>query len=120
MNNLSSKNNTKIKAGEIYWVDLPLIKEGVQGGMRPCILLGNNNAIAYSPVITVIPVSSRMNKVGKIPTHVILDGLKRKSFALIEQIQTVPKSNLIGKSVCSLSNNEICLIKEAINKQFGL
>lgn len=108
-----------MKSGDVIWADLPESGACVQSGKRPCIVLGNRAACNCYPVVTVIPVSSNVQKKNKIPTHVYI-GLKRESIALTEQVRTINKDCLMGAPIYHLTNQEMSLIKTAINQQFGL
>ena len=49
--------------GDIYYAVLPVIKGSqVQQGVRPVLIVSNNKANQYSPIITVIPLTSSVNK----------------------------------------------------------
>lgn len=109
-----------MKAGDIIWADLPKSGSYVQSGKRPCIILGNSAACTFSPVVTVVPISSNISKANKIPTHVLLPGLKRISVALTEQVRTISKDCLLGSPVYHLSDEEKTSVQNALNKQFGL
>lgn len=109
-----------MKAGDVIWADLPKSGNCVQAGRRPCIVLGNPEACKFSPVVTLVPISSAMQKSKKIPTHVLLTGLRKPSIALTEQVRTVNKECLMGEPVYHLSEHETMAVQEALNKQFGL
>lgn len=81
---------------QIWKAELPAIEGSrVQWGYRPVIIVSNDLANAYSPVVTVIPLTSRKEK-KHLRTHVHLknDGLTTESLALCEQILTIDKSRL--------------------------
>lgn len=89
----------EVKYGEIYYVNLGEGRGSIQGNIRPCIVISNDMCNKYSPIITMIAVTSKMTK-KQLPTHVYIGeetGLKYKSVALCEQILTVNKSDLISK-----------------------
>lgn len=109
-----------MEAGDVIWADLPECGDCIQAGRRPCIVLGNPAACSFSPVVTLVPVSSAVKKINKIPTHVLLTGLKKISIALTEQVRTVNKSCLMGAPIYHLSKDEKEAVQNAINKQFGL
>ena len=86
-----------LKRYEIWMADLPKGKNShVQAGCRPVIIVSNDVANAHSPVITVVPLTSRLAK-NSLPTHVHLreQGLTKDSLALCEQIISLDKSRLI-------------------------
>ncbi len=85
-----------LKKEDIAWGTLYTTSEdrNLQQGRRPLLLLGNDKACKYSPIISVIPLSSKHRKEKSIPTHVLikpadtLNGkLKKDSVALTEQLR---------------------------------
>lgn len=88
--------NNNIRSFDIWLADLPRMADSsVQHGIRPVVVVSNNAANRFSPVITVVPLTSRLNK-RIMPTHVYLQekGLDRPSIALCEQVITLDKSRL--------------------------
>lgn len=59
------------KRGDIYYADFG-VKMGSceQGGIRPAVVVSNNKANANSPVITVVPLTTKIWKKPYLPTHV--------------------------------------------------
>ena len=70
----------------------------VEAKARPVVVVSNDKANTYSPVISVVPLTSQNKK--NIPTHVPFhtEGLAKQSTALCEQILTVDRANL-GKRI---------------------
>ena len=80
-----------MKRFEIWVANLPDHLQGhVQCGRRPIIIVSNDEANLYSPVVSVVPLTSKFKKKYQ-PTHVIIRGygLKKSSNALCETILTV-------------------------------
>lgn len=82
--------------GNIYIVDLPINKNHIQSGVRPCILINANSVIS-----TIIPLTSKMNKLDKNNAHISIKTYDKKgnrynSLVLLEQVQTVPTSYIKG------------------------
>ena len=102
MNN-TLNNNLEITRGTIVMVDLPLGNSSVQGGTRPAVVISNDKGNKFSPVLIVIPLTSRLDK-KYMPTHhtiepSIVNGLTKTSIALAEQIITIGKDavrNIVG------------------------
>ena len=100
--NTSNNNSLEITRGTIVMVDLPLGNSSVQGGTRPAVVISNNKGNKFSPVLIVVPLTSRVKKY--MPTHhtiepSMLNGLSKTSIALAEQIITVGKDmvrNIVG------------------------
>ena len=85
-----------MKRFEIWFADLPHIDGShVQQGFRPILIISNDRANTYSPVITAIPLTSRLGK-KSMPTHVRLqgNGLTKASLALCEQVLSLDKTRL--------------------------
>jgi mRNA interferase MazF len=89
------------KRGDIYYVDFGQnIDSNKQCGIRPAVIVSNNRANEHSPVITVVPLTSRTYKKRSLPTHVFIPkgcGLERNSLALAEQVEAIDKKNLRDK-----------------------
>lgn len=85
--------------GDIYIAILSTDSEGsLQSGVRPVVIVSNDKANEFSPVITIIPITSKQEK-KKLPTHVYMKscGLTKPSIALAEQITSINKSRLTKK-----------------------
>ena len=89
------------KRGDIYYVDFGQnIDSNKQCGIRPAVIVSNNRANEHSPVITVVPLTSRTYKKRSLPTHVFIPkgcGLERNSLALAGQVEAIDKKNLREK-----------------------
>lgn len=83
---------------ELWVAELPTIPGHVEHGIRPVLIVSNNAANAHSPVITVVPLTSKTRKV-TLPTHVLLCGygLHCNSIAACEQVTALDKSCLIRR-----------------------
>ena len=86
-----------MRKGEIYMANLGEDEGSLQAGIRPVIIVSNDAANKHSPVITVIPMTTRSKK--KLPTHVYVQncGLSKPSLALAEQITSINKSQIAQK-----------------------
>lgn len=84
----------EVKRGEIYIADLTAAEGCEQHGVRPVLVIQNDKGNTYAPTVIIAPISSKMRKAA-FPTHVILEGVERPSFAELEQIRTIDKRRLI-------------------------
>ena len=87
----------KIRRGDLYYAELDPIVGSEQAGFRPVLVVSNDIGNRYSPVIVVVPITSRRIGKKQLPTHVevkIPELLKNDSTALTEQIRTVDKLRL--------------------------
>lgn len=114
------------KRGDIYYVNFGKnIGTSKQYGIRPVVIVSNNKANTYSPVITVVPLTSKINKKRFLPTHVYIPaseeyGLSCGSIVLAEQLESIDKDRLIEKK--GIIKNEAIMekITRAIQIQIGV
>lgn len=110
------------RKGDIIFVKGSVdFKEGVQGGsIRPYLVISNNKFNLFSPVLTCVALSTKINK--QSPVHLYLDksiGIPRNSVALCEQIHTISKCD-IANYVCSLSDTLISELNKLLSFQLSL
>ena len=89
-----------MKQYDIWLADIPAPKDShVQHGRRPVVIISNNLANTHSPVVTVIPLTSQMNK-HQLPTHVYLwgQGLDRASIALVDKPRLLRRMGIVYKA----------------------
>jgi len=88
----------------------------VQSGTRPVLVISNDMANRNSPIITVIPMSSKLKKL-ELPVHIPVTGRDcemlrdeelEESILLVEQITTIDKMVLC---------NRLCRVTSARKKQ---
>lgn len=85
------------KRGDIWWAELPdETGSCVQQGIRPVLIVSNQAANTHSPIVTVVPLTSRCWKKKNLPTHVKLSlpCLQNDSLALCEQILSIDKERM--------------------------
>ncbi len=89
--------------GEIYYADLNPIFGHEQGGVRPVLILQNDQGNYFSPTVLVTVATRRTFKKPTQPTHVMLaniEGLPGQSQFQLETLRTVDKRRLrqyVGK-----------------------
>ena len=72
MGKLNSNSMLQCKCGEIWFMDIPEIEGShVNNGFRPVLIISNDKGNYTSSEITIIPMSSRLNKTN-FPTHVFV------------------------------------------------
>lgn len=91
-------NEFIIKRGMIFYADLGVGEGSVQAGLRPVIIVGNGLQCKYGPVITVIPITSKISKKRLMTQTLLINeiGLNRESMAMAEQITTISKDKLVS------------------------
>ena len=69
------------KRGDVYYVDFGHnIESCKQSGIRPAVVVSNNRANFYSPVITVVPLPSRIHKKDRSPPTYIFHGAAEQAY----------------------------------------
>lgn len=115
----------KIERGDILIADLGRIPDtSIQSGVRPVVVISNDKANTYSPVLTVVPVTSKIYKKRYLPTHVILTymdapGIGRYSLALAEQVTSIATSS-VGKKIGKVRPEALARIIQAVEVQIGV
>lgn len=110
--------NEIIQRRDIWFCELPICEGSTQGGRRPCLVISNETCNKFSPVITVVVLTSKLLK-NNLPTHVLLShesGLKQDSIALCEQILTVDKRSFRFK-IGECAEEKMNLIDRALKIQ---
>ena len=114
-------NQNKIQKYDICEVALPQAQPGssIQGGTRPVVIVSNNKCNQHSPVVSIVPLTSKPKK--WLPTHVGLRGfgLTADSTALCEQITSIDR-NLITRSIGHITSVRVQdLIDHALRVQIA-
>ena len=121
MNTLNN-NNLEITRGTIVMVDLPTGNGSVQGGVRPAVVISNNRGNKFSPVLIIVPLTSKVKKY--MPTHhtiepSMINGLTKTSIALAEQIITIGK-DMVRNIVGTLEEIDINFINRKVMTSLAL
>ena len=112
----------KIKRGDIYYAKLNPIIGSEQNGFRPVVVIQNDLANEYSPVVVVAPITSKVDSKPKLKSHVFIEkdgNITHDSIILIEQVRVLDKTRL-GSYLCSLDKNKMLEIDTALIKQFQI
>lgn len=104
-----------IKQGDIYYFDLCGAIGSEQQGIRPCLIVSNNNINTYSNVLVVVPLTTKKND--NYVQHYSLVINDKHNTILLEQIRAIDKSRIIGK-MTSLDKDNLKKILKKINKIF--
>lgn len=117
-----SVSGMEIYRGDILVVNLNPVVRSEQGGKRPVLVLQNNLANKYSPVVIVAAITSKeFSK--EFPTNVFLlkqeSKLDKDSTILLNQIRTIEKQRII-KKISSLDISSMKKVDMALKISLGL
>lgn len=104
-----------MRRGELYLADLNQQVGSEQSGLRPVIIVQNENGNNHSPTTIICPITSRDKT--EIATHVTITpndcDIIKESIILCEQIRVIDKTRLKRK-LGQVSNKKII---EEVNKK---
>lgn len=99
LKNQGLKNN--IQRGEVYWVNLPLFdkseKENIRElqGRHPGLVISNDEQNKFSPLITILPLTSKVDKIYPFQVYSELAG--KNGIILVDQIRTIGRKRFSSK-----------------------
>lgn len=112
--------NNQVKYGDVFWVDLNNRCTGnynhKQKGIRPRVIIGNNENNNYCELLQIIPLSTKKDH---LPQHksIMIKGVV--NYPLPEQIMTIHRSLIRGK-MCHLNEENLLKVRESMRIQFNL
>lgn len=112
------RREEEIFRGEIYYVYPSgggIGSEQTAG--RPAIVVSNDKANQYSPVIEMVYLTTQPKN--SLPTHVDITSAERPSIALCEQIHSVAKTR-IGEFIARCTDREMAMIDGALCVSLGI
>lgn len=110
-----NKLPSKVRQGDIYYVDFPESVGSVQKGLRPVVITQNNRLNRNSTTHVCALITSQIKRLD-LKVHVLLPeikGLPKQSMVMVEQRTTVDREQLIdyrGK----VNWMTFCMINRAI------
>jgi mRNA interferase MazF len=107
--------------GDVWTVDLELVRGSEMSKQRPCVVVSNDVANRYSPVVTVIAITSQIPKkpypfMVEIPESA---KMSKKSWVTCAHIRTVDKTRL-SRLINKLDSPTIEKVGEALLEQLGM
>lgn len=105
------------KRGDVVYVNLDPVVGSEIGKTRPAVVLQNDLANRSSPTVTVIPLSTKIDRV--FPFQVLIPagegGLEQDSKALCEQIRTLSTTRILHR-LGSLPSQRMEEIRTALDR----
>ena len=112
----------EIHRGDVFWYNATLATGHLLGGYsRPGIIVQNDVGNKYSPTVVIVPVSSALHKLRRMPTHAAIGELypDKPSMAESEQIRVINRTNL-GAYITHLSDDVMRRVDETVRVELGL
>lgn len=106
----------KVRRGDIVWITDAKGTGSEQRGTRPALVVSNDMANEYAPIITVVWLTTQAKK--PLPTHCSVRGI-RNSTALCENITTVSKER-IESYIRTATKVEIAEVEKCLLIALGL
>lgn len=109
----------EIHRGEIFYMTFKEQVGSEQQGGRPVIVVSNETCNKFSPIVTVVPLTTKDKK--PLPTHVELniEGLPVYGTILCEQVQTASRYRL-GNYVGEIDKHVMHEIEKALCAQLDI
>ena len=105
--------------GEIYYADLDPSIGSEANKLRPCLIVSNNANNRAANTITVLPVTSNVERV--YPFEVLLETeLDKPSKVQANQVRTISKQRLSGAPLTHLPEEIMHLVDDALRLHLGL
>ncbi len=106
-----------VNQGDVFWVDLQEPVGSGPGYRRPCVVI-QSNLFNHSPIRSVVVCLLTSNlRQARMPGNLLLErgegGLPRRSVALVTEIITVDKSQLVEK-IGTLSAGQVNQVLEGV------
>lgn len=107
------------KRGDVYMMDLNPYSGSEQGGVRPAIVVQNDDGNFYSNVLLVVPLTTQIKK-RYMPTHFVLHNrfLSAPSMAICESPRPADKSRVL-QYLGHLSKYEMRQVSLCLQYSFG-
>ena len=116
------------KRGEVHYVNVRFYElntyfddnDCLQLKRKPAIIVSNNVANEHAPIVTVVPLTTKIKKIG-LPCHVAFkNNFGKFNMALCEQIHTVPVKDIEPNIQYTVPNRAMEHIDKAIMCQLGI
>lgn len=104
-----------MRRGEIYWARLP-----APVGRRPVLLVTRTAAIAVRTAVTVAPITRTIRGISSELPLGRHHGLRGRSVAGCDSLQTIPKDVLGPHPVGALSPDELAALDRALRFALGI
>lgn len=109
--------------GDLYLVDLNPAIGCETNKKRPVLIISNNINNVNSELVTIIPITSNIEKIYPFEVFIksgTLSGLSTGSKVQCQQIRTISKTRIIGPRLGKLTPEEVLDIESALKLHLDL
>jgi mRNA interferase MazF len=119
---VGARKEMRIERGSVVLVSLDPTQGHEQRGTRPCVIVSDSDVTSDQrfPLVAIVPISARAGEGALYPPLAPgRSGLRKSSFALVDQVRSVDKRRIESVFGC-LSQSEIDAIDEGLLLFLGL
>lgn len=111
--------NSKIRRGDVYWIELESNVHCLSRGIRPAVVISNNVNNKYSNIVYVVPFTSREKK--PQPTHFTTFINGRRNTILGENIMPIEKDSIKEENFMFHCDDELMVhIERIVKNELGM
>lgn len=111
-----------IERGSVILVDLDPTIGHEQRGLRPCIVVSDDEAVSSQryPLIAIVPLSARAGEGALYPVvDAGTSGLRQRSWALVDQVRSVDKRRVVRR-IGRLEDRARAAVDDGLRLYLGL
>lgn len=110
-----------IKRGDVYLVNFDPALGAEAKKTRPAVIVSNDINNAYSPIISIAPITSKITKIYSFEVEIAAHegGLKTKSKIMINQTRAVDRERLVRK-IGKLKEHTMKKVDNALKLHYDL
>ena len=106
-----------IERGTVYWVDLPDSDGREIRDIHPALVISNDQQNKHSPLITVLPLTSKVDKIYPFQVPTLIKG--KEGVVLVDQIRTIDRKRF-GDKIEELDWLALLQVEKALHKTLQL
>jgi len=100
--------------GDVYWADLNPVRGREQGGLRPVLVISQDEMNARASTVIALAITSREQRAGYPIAHRLKSGnLPKESWVKMSQVRTISIDRLQGR-IGSIDSVELAEIVDGL------
>ena len=109
-----------LRRGEIYIVSFDPARGFEQGGVRPALVIQNDEGNEFASTTIVAAMSSQHREYPvRVMVSPVQSGLRESSSVMLDQIRTISQARL-GRKVGQLTPDGMAEVDDALRRSLGL